>query len=111
MRLVNFLREHPFSTAIRTKVETNFPGSIRTSRKRIKESAVNKKFLSEANKEERLRFAFQHINNVNFWEKGKSSFFIKLSALTFFCECLGVGEFPWNGIMCYSGRTIDGFSL
>jgi hypothetical protein len=24
--------------------------------------------LSEANKEERLRFAFQQINNVNFWE-------------------------------------------
>jgi hypothetical protein len=66
MRLVNFLREHPFSTAIRTKVETNFPGSIRTSRKRIKESelrnpsAANKIFLSEANKEERLRFAFQY---------------------------------------------------
>jgi hypothetical protein len=74
MRLVNFLREHPFSTAIRAKVETNFPGSIRTSRKRIKESelrnrsAANKIFLSVANKEERLRFAFQHINNVNFWE-------------------------------------------
>ncbi|CAH1372705.1 unnamed protein product, partial [Tenebrio molitor] len=57
-----------------TKVETNFPDSIRTSRKRIKESelrirsAVNKIFLSEANKQERLRFAFQHINNVNFWE-------------------------------------------
>jgi hypothetical protein len=74
MRLVNFLREHSFSAAIRTKVETNFPDSIRTSRKRIKESelrirsAVNKIFLSEANKQERLRFAFQHINNVNFWE-------------------------------------------
>jgi hypothetical protein len=74
MRLVNFLRENSFSAAIRTKVETNFPDSIRTSQKRIKESelrirsAVNKIFLSEANKQERLRFAFQHINNVNFWE-------------------------------------------
>jgi hypothetical protein len=67
MRLVNFLRKHPFSSAIRAKVETNFPGSTRTSRKRIKESklgnrsAPNKIFLSEANKEERLRFAFQRV--------------------------------------------------
>jgi hypothetical protein len=66
MRLVNFLREHSFSTTIRAKAETNFPGSIRTSRKRIKESelrnrsAANKIFLSEANEEDRLRFTFQH---------------------------------------------------
>jgi hypothetical protein len=66
MRLVNFLREHPFSTTIRAKVETNFPGSIGTSRKRIKESelrnrsAANKIFLSEAIEEDRLRFTFQH---------------------------------------------------
>jgi hypothetical protein len=74
MRLVDFLREHPFTIAIRAKVETDFPGSIRTIRKRIKDSelrnrsAANKIFLSETNKEERLRFAFQQINNVNFWE-------------------------------------------
>jgi hypothetical protein len=83
MRLVNFLREHPFSTAIRAKVETNFPGSMRTNRKRIKESelrnrsAANKIFLSEANKEESCISPFNIINNVNFWENVVFSYIIQ----------------------------------
>lgn len=75
VQLVNFLREHPFATAVQARIATNFPGSTRTARKRIRESelrnraAANNFFLTEANKLERLRFAQQFVNNENnFWE-------------------------------------------
>jgi hypothetical protein len=69
--LVNFLRENPFATAIRAKIATNFPGSTRTARKRIRQielrnrSAANKIVLTVADKRERLRFALLPINS--FW--------------------------------------------
>jgi hypothetical protein len=61
--LVNFLRENPFVTAIQAKIAPNFPGSTRTTRKRIREtelrnrSAANKIVMTLANKRERLHFA------------------------------------------------------
>ena len=40
VQLVNFLREHPFATAVQARIATNFPGSTRTARKRIRESEL-----------------------------------------------------------------------
>lgn len=73
--LVNFLREHPFKTAINAKEETNFPGSSRTARRRIRESdinnrcAANKIFLTEENKQRRVEFCRQYLNENNLWER------------------------------------------
>jgi transposase len=71
--LVNFLRENPIATAIQAKIATNFPGSTRTARKRIRQtelrnrSAANKIVMTLANKRERLHFAHQYLNGDNFW--------------------------------------------
>jgi transposase len=61
--MINFLRLHPFQTAIRARQETNFPASLKTTRRRIKKSelnnrcAANKIFLTAHNKQERVMFA------------------------------------------------------
>lgn len=73
MELVNFLRDHPFETAIKAKEETLFPGSANTARRRIRSSdiksccATNKIFLTEANKQRRVEFAHEYINE-GIWE-------------------------------------------
>lgn len=74
IRLINFLRDNPFETAIKAKEETHFPGSANTARSRIRNSdiksccATNKIFLTEANKQRRLEFAHEYINQDNMWE-------------------------------------------
>lgn len=72
--LVNFLREHPFESAVRAKDVTQFPGSIWSARRRIKENglkcsaAAKKPALSQINKERRLHFANEYIHrNQDFW--------------------------------------------
>lgn len=73
-RLLNYLRDHPFETAIKAKEETNFPGSANTARDRVRNSdirsrcAANKIFLTERNKQGRLEFAHEYLNENNFWE-------------------------------------------
>lgn len=72
--LLNFLRENPFETAITAREQVNFPASIYTVRRRIKNSelrnrcAANKIYLTEVNKQQRLEFAQQFVDNVNLWE-------------------------------------------
>lgn len=72
--LINFLREHPFETAVTAKRETNFPGSQRTALRRLKYSDLNnysaasKFFLTEIHRQRRLAFAHQYSNmNEQFW--------------------------------------------
>ena len=74
LELINFLRVHPFETAIKAKEETHFPGSANTARSRIRRSdiksccATNKIFLTEANKQRRVEFAHEYIHEGNMWE-------------------------------------------
>ena len=74
IELINFLKDHPFETAIKAKEETHFPGSANTARRRIRSSdiksccATNKIFLTEANKQRRVEFAYEYINQGNIWE-------------------------------------------
>jgi transposase len=61
--MINFLRLHPFQTAIRARQETNFPASLKTTRRRIKKSELNNKcaakknFLTAQNKQQRVMLA------------------------------------------------------
>jgi hypothetical protein len=73
--MINFLRLHPFETAIRARQETNFPASLKTTRRRIKKSelnnrcAANKIFLTAQNKQQRVMFAQECIHqNQNIWD-------------------------------------------
>jgi transposase len=65
--MINFLRLHPFRTAIRARQETNFPASLKT-RRRIKKSELNSKrtankiFLTAQNKQQRVMFAQEYIH-------------------------------------------------
>jgi hypothetical protein len=71
--MINFLRLHPFQTAIRARQETNFPASLNTIRRRIKKSelnnrcAANKIFLTAQNKQQRVMFAQEYIHR-NIWD-------------------------------------------
>jgi len=71
--LVNYLRDNPFETAVKAKEETNFPGSANTARYRIRNSdirsrcASNKILLTERNKQGRLEFAHEYLNQNNLW--------------------------------------------
>lgn len=74
--LVNFIREQPFETVVNAREATGFPGAIRTARNRVKDAdlkcyrAAQKPFLSEANKEARLRFAEEYIEQPpDFWHR------------------------------------------
>lgn len=73
-RLVNFLRENPFDTAVKAKDESRFPGSIITARRRIRKTelrnycAANKFFLTPVNKTARLEFAQHYLGQDNFWQ-------------------------------------------
>lgn len=72
--LVNYLRDHPFHTATKAKEAVNFPASVNTARRRIRASdiknrcAANKIFLTEANKQRRLEFAQEYLNEENLWD-------------------------------------------
>lgn len=74
--LVTFIRENPFKTSPEAKQETNFPGTARTARRRLKAAdlkaytALLKPFLTEENKRARLTFAETYVNEpMRFWEK------------------------------------------
>jgi transposase len=75
--LVNVIRDQPFKSIVRAKMEINFPGSVRTARRRVREisdlrchPAAKKPFLTEANKEQRIGFALQnYLEPPAFWEK------------------------------------------
>ncbi|XP_023311230.1 uncharacterized protein LOC111693169 [Anoplophora glabripennis] len=61
--------------AVAASFETNFPGSVRTARKRVKDSelknyvAANTVALTPQYKEQRLEFARQFVGSPdNFWE-------------------------------------------
>lgn len=73
--LVQVLREQPFSSVVAAKMISNFPGSLRTARERVRLSelrchpAVKKPFLTEANKEQRVGFALEfYLEPAIFWE-------------------------------------------
>jgi hypothetical protein len=61
--MINFFRLHPFQTAIRARQETNFPASLKTTRRRIKKSELNNKcaakkfFFTAQNKQQRVMLA------------------------------------------------------
>jgi hypothetical protein len=71
--MINFLRLHPFQTAISARQETNFPAYLKTTRSRIKKSelnnrcAANKIFLTAQNKQQRVMFAQEYIHQ-NMWD-------------------------------------------
>lgn len=74
--LVTFLENHPFQTAVEAQRQTNFPGSVRVARRRVKErsnlrnrAAVKKPFLTTDNKEQRVGFALQYLQEgLGYWE-------------------------------------------
>lgn len=74
--LVDFIRENPFQCVVDALAETNFPGSVRTARRRIKNgsdlrnrSAAKKPFLTPQNKEQRVGFALEYsLEALNFWQ-------------------------------------------
>ena len=57
--------------------QTNFPGTVRTARNRIKKNfelrnkvAAKKPFLTDMNKEQKMGFALEYLpQGMNFWEK------------------------------------------
>lgn len=72
---IDYLRRHPFDTAVKAKDETDFPGNVRTVLRRIRESeirnftAVNKYALSPRHMEMRMEFARRYVNEpIQFWE-------------------------------------------
>lgn len=74
--LIQYLQANPFHTALQAKEVTNFPASIQTARRRIRNSqiirnrsAANKIFLTEENKIRRMRFAREFLNADNLWPK------------------------------------------
>lgn len=75
--LIDFLRNNPFQTAVEAHNQTNFPGTVRTARNRIKKNselrnkvAAKKPFLTDINKEQRMGFALEYLpQGMNFWEK------------------------------------------
>jgi hypothetical protein len=61
VNLIQVLRENPFNSVTEAHNETNFPGSLRTARRRVKEGselrnhpAVKKPFLTQQNKGQRV---------------------------------------------------------
>lgn len=74
-RLVTFLENHPFQTAVEAHRQTEFPGSVWVARRRVKvrsnlrnRAAVKKPFLTAVNKEQRVGFALQYLQEgLEFW--------------------------------------------
>lgn len=74
--LVEYVRQNPFSNSIQAKEETNFPASVRTARKRLREQGLfncvsaKKPRLTDVNKEARVEFANNFLNqNAEYWER------------------------------------------
>jgi transposase len=72
--MINFLRLHPFQTAIRARQETNFPASLKT-RRRIKKSEINNRctankiFLTAQNKQQSVMIAQEYNIHQNIWDE------------------------------------------
>lgn len=71
---LDHLRTNPFETAVTACFETEFPGSVRSARRRVKGSelrnyaAAKKVFLEPRHKEQRLNFANQFVGRPDdFW--------------------------------------------
>jgi hypothetical protein len=74
--LVNTVRLNPFTTAVNAVAVTNFPGCVRTARKRIRSSglknyvAAKKLRLTPHHKEASVGWALQHIlYDSDFWNR------------------------------------------
>jgi hypothetical protein len=76
VNLILVLRENPFNSVTGTHNETNFPGSVRTARRGIKEGselrnhpAAKKPFLTQQNKEQTVGFALEYsLKPLDFWQ-------------------------------------------
>lgn len=72
--LVEFINHNPFETAVKAREETLFPGSLRTTQRRLKQyglkncAAAHKVFLTEEHKQRRVQFANEFLQQGNeFW--------------------------------------------
>ncbi|KAJ8951277.1 hypothetical protein NQ318_008180 [Aromia moschata] len=71
--LVEFINHNPFETAVKAREETLFPGSLRTTQRRLKQCgfkncvAAHKMFLTEEHKQRRVQFANEFLQGNEFW--------------------------------------------
>ncbi|KAJ8940516.1 hypothetical protein NQ318_009609 [Aromia moschata] len=71
--LVEFISHNPFETAVKAREETVFPGSLRTTQRRLKQCgfkncvAAHKVFLTEEHKQRRVQFANEFLQENEFW--------------------------------------------
>ncbi|KAJ8959948.1 hypothetical protein NQ318_009380 [Aromia moschata] len=70
--LVEFINHNPFETAVKAREETLFPGSLRTTQRRLKQCgfkncvAAHKMFLTEEHKQG-VQFANEFLQGNEFW--------------------------------------------
>ncbi|KAJ8942170.1 hypothetical protein NQ318_002843 [Aromia moschata] len=74
--LVEFISHNPFETAVKAREETLFPGSLRTTQRRLKQCGLASKkncvpaykvFLTEEHKQTRVQFANEFLQENEFW--------------------------------------------
>ncbi|KAJ8951362.1 hypothetical protein NQ318_009298 [Aromia moschata] len=71
--LVEFINHNPFETAVKAREETLFPGSLRTTQRRLIQCgfkncvAAHKMFLTEEHKQRRVKFANELLQGNEFW--------------------------------------------
>ncbi|KAJ8936762.1 hypothetical protein NQ318_005677 [Aromia moschata] len=71
--LVEFINHNPFETAVKAREETLFPGSLRTTQRRLKQCgfkncvATHKMLLTEEHKQRRVQFANEFLQGNEFW--------------------------------------------
>ncbi|KAJ8985734.1 hypothetical protein NQ317_014385 [Molorchus minor] len=69
----NLSIRNPFETAVKAREETLFPGSLRTTQRRLKQycfkncAAAHKVFLTEDHKQRRVQFANEFLQENEFW--------------------------------------------
>lgn len=74
LQLAELLRQHPFKSIVEARQNINFPASLKTARRRIRETelrnraAANKTYLTEENKRQRVMFAQQYVHQPNMWD-------------------------------------------
>lgn len=74
--LCNVLRRNPFESAVTATNISNFPGTVRTARRRLQESglrnysAARAPFLTQIHKEARIGFSLEFmVNGMDFWNR------------------------------------------
>ncbi|KAJ8961345.1 hypothetical protein NQ318_014588 [Aromia moschata] len=71
--LVEFINHNPFETAVKAREEILFPGSLRTTQRRLKQCgfkncvAAHKMFLTEEHKQRQVQFANEFLQGNEFW--------------------------------------------